>query len=99
MAELILTEIKLIVLKPKQPLMITVEKNEIWKIESAGIGGTNGTISLLDEYKNNIAVLHSSVNQSRYGSSLPYWITEFKGILSNESQYFGSVSVSIYSFR
>jgi hypothetical protein len=97
MAELVLTEIKFFTLKPNDPLSILVEKNEVWKIESAGLGGTNGTISLYDQDNNNVAVLFSSVNQSSYGASFPYWISMFKGTVLNESKYYGSISVSVYT--
>jgi hypothetical protein len=97
MAELTLSEIKFILLKPHDPFSLTVDKDEVWKIESAGLGGTNGTISLIDPDKNKVAVLFSSVNQSTYGAVFPYWIVMFKGTLLNESQYSGSVAISVYT--
>ncbi len=92
-----LTEVRVITLEPNKPEIIEYQKNELVKIESAGLGGTRGVIYLRDLKGDNIATLFNSVNQGKYSSALPFWIAGFKGSIMNESAYNGCVSISYYT--
>ena len=80
---------------------ITVPSGCVWKVESAGVGGTNGAIYLLKGTlpdPDKIAILATSIGDDDYAAQLPYWLEEnFAGYLSNESNYQGSVSITEYA--
>ncbi|CAN5355285.1 hypothetical protein BH09BAC5_BH09BAC5_12680 [soil metagenome] len=56
--------------------IITIPAGRIWKIESAGIGGTNGVIYLKKNATDKIAILFSSIGNDDYSSPLPFWLAE-----------------------
>lgn len=78
---------------------IVIPSGYVWKIESAGVGGTNGTI-YLKSGSDNIAILFSSVHNNQYASLLPFWLdaTFSGGTFRNENEggFKGVISVSEY---
>jgi hypothetical protein len=99
MATMTFSQVQIINLTPNAAVNINVDASTIWKIESAGLGGTKGTIYLLDDHitPRKIAMLYSSVDQDNYGSPMPFWISDFDGKIVNESNFQGCVSVTVYS--
>jgi hypothetical protein len=95
MAELVLQEIQLIKLPANDRVDIEVTKNEVWKIESAGLGGTNGSIFLCEDNGEKLAILYSSVNKNDFSSQLPFLLFDFKGVIVNESSFQGLLSITI----
>ena len=94
-------EIKLITIRKGKVLKIEMDKDQVWKIESVGIGGGTGTVFLqesLPEGMEPIAILYSASNEHTYGSQLPFWIRpSFEGLILNDSTYTACVSVTIYT--
>lgn len=99
MATMTFSEVQIINLTPNVAVDISMDASTIWKIESAGLGGTKGTIYLLDNNipARKIAMLYSSVDEDNYGSPMPFWISNFDGKILNESNFQGCVSVTIFS--
>ena len=98
MADPVFSEVNTISVSPASPVGITVSTGTVWKIESAGVGGINGTVLLQDALNKPIAILYSSVDQNTYGSPLPFWLEEgFTGSFKNDSKFMACVSVTIYT--
>ena len=81
----------------------TVPADCIWKIESAGVGGTNGAIYLLQDHgtpppaPEKIAILGTTIGDDDYACKLPFWLESgFTARFQNESGYKGSVSITEY---
>jgi hypothetical protein len=59
---------------------ITVPSGKVWKIESAGLGGTNGAVFLrttvLSVPDVRIAILFSTIKSDDFSSPFPYWLNE-----------------------
>jgi hypothetical protein len=89
---------KIVSPSPATATAVIVPAGCVWKIESAGIGGTNGAIFLLNNASpdpEKIAILATSIGDDDYAAPLPYWLEEnFSGYFSNESSYKGSVSIT-----
>jgi hypothetical protein len=69
---------------------ITVPSGKVWKIESAGLGGSNGSIFLrttvLTVADTRIAILFSTIRNDDFSSPLPYWLPEnFTGSLYTDT--------------
>lgn len=101
-ATLAFQEIKTISISKGKPFEIGTDSRTVWKIESAGIGGTSGSLLLvnadLPAGQQEIAILYSAVEDKVFGSPLPYWIqANFKGRFLNDSSYTASVSITVYS--
>lgn len=107
---LTLTEVRVETINPGQFLDIissTIPSGSIWKIESAGVGGTKGTIYLRKDLLNNknemvpntkIAILFSSIGDEDYSSVLPFWLPAgFVGTIYNDSLETACVSISVYT--
>lgn len=81
------------------PFTINVPAGHVWKIESAGIGGTNGTISL-KQSGTKLATLFSTFRHNDYGSTLPFWINDsfLNGSITieNENGNDGVISITEY---
>ena len=76
----------------------TVPADCVWKIESAGVGGTNGAIYLL-QGSDKIAILATTIGDDDYASPLPFWLeASFAGKFRNESNYKGVISITEYVF-
>lgn len=82
--------------------VLTVPSDCVWKIESAGVGGTNGAIYLLQDFgvsppPEKIAIIGTTIGDDDYASNLPYWLPSgFTARFQNESGYTGSVSITEY---
>lgn len=94
-------EIKQITINQGKALKIEMDKDQVWKIESVGIGGSTGTVFLQESLSSGmepIAILYGASNDRTYGSQLPFWIkTSFEGQILNDSTYPACVSVTVYS--
>ncbi|HET6990474.1 MAG TPA: hypothetical protein VFJ43_04080 [Bacteroidia bacterium] len=102
-ATLIFKEILTISILKNSTATIDINTGTVWKIESAGIGGSSGTIVLnngaLAADQQEIAVLYSIANNQVFGSPLPYWIQPgFSGTFLNNSSFTASVSITVYDF-
>jgi hypothetical protein len=76
---------------------ITVPSGKFWKIESAGIGATNGTVYLKTGTEL-IAILFTSTNGNMHSSYLPVWLPQnFSGELVNDSSARAMVSITEWS--
>ena len=69
---------------------ISVPSGKVWKIESAGIGGTNGSIFLrttvLSVADVRIAILFSTIKNDDFSSPMPYWLAAgFSGSLYSDT--------------
>ena len=105
--QLLFSQIILIVVdgNTTTPVLYTVPAGCVWKIESAGVAGSNGTIYLMQDYgtsppapaPDKIAILATSIGEDDYASQLPYWLpTGFTARFRNESGFKGSVSITEY---
>ena len=105
-----ITSVRLETINPGQFLDIisnTIPSGSVWKIESAGVGGTKGTIYLRKDLLNNqnvlvpntkIAILFSSIGDEDYSSVLPFWLPAgFVGTIYNDSLETACVSITICS--
>lgn len=92
-AQVIVTEIAK---KTDVPGTVSIEvpAGKIWKIESAGIGGTNGTVYLKTGTEL-IAILFTTINRDLYSVHLPFWLAQnFEGELVNDSNERAVVSIT-----
>jgi hypothetical protein len=105
-----LSEVRVETINPGKFLDIdsgAIASGKIWKIESAGVGGTKGTIYLRQDLLNNqnemvpntkIAILFSSIGDEDYSSVLPFWLPAgFVGTIYNDSLETACVSIAIYT--
>lgn len=102
MAELYFVEVQTFSVLKNASLEITLDENTVWKIESAGIGGANGTLFLNDhslpDDQEPVAILYSSIDEHNFGASMPFWLKpSFTGSVLNDSSYSASVSVTVYT--
>ncbi|HET6992923.1 MAG TPA: hypothetical protein VFJ43_16445, partial [Bacteroidia bacterium] len=80
MAVFAISDVRLETINPGDFLDITstsIPTGQIWKIESAGIGGTKGALYLrkdLAEADTKIAILFSTIGEDNYSSPLPFWL-------------------------
>lgn len=92
-AQVIVTEIPKRTTSPGTA-SIDVPAGKIWKIESAGIGGTNGALYLKTGV-NLVAILFTTINRDLYTSQLPFWLPpDFSGELVNDSGERAIVSIT-----
>jgi hypothetical protein len=96
--ELTFSRVIVTTLTPNTDSSFTVPSGYVWKIESAGIAGTNGVVYLKSNSNEKIAILFSSINRNDYSSPLPYWLNDAfsSGKFLNESNFPGSVSITEY---
>jgi hypothetical protein len=104
MANLNLEDVQLFSILKGESLEISLDEITVWKIESAGIGGSNGTLFLNDhslaDDQEPIAMLYTSVNEHNFGSPVPFWLKPtFNGSILNDSSFSASVSVTIYTIE
>lgn len=81
------------------PLEIDLPADKVWKIESIGIAGANGTVFLQDHAVApvNLAILFSTIDKNDYGAKMPFWIKPgFQGWLYNDSSHNCAVSITEY---
>ena len=99
MATLDFAEVIVVTIPSGQSSSINLDSGTVWKIESAGIGGTSGSVFLRNNASEQVAMLFSSVNEHDYGSPLPFWLNAgFQGSFLNDSSYSAAVSITRYSF-
>lgn len=82
-----------------ESLEIDLPSNKVWKIESIGIAGANGTVFLQDHAVTpvNLAILFSTIDKNDYGANMPFWIQAgFQGWLYNDSNHKCAVSITEY---
>src|ERR1041385_6242646 len=98
MPVLVFNRVVLFNLFPGTDVSVTIPSTAVWKIESAGIGGTKGVIYLKANATDKIAILFSSIGEDEYAAPLPFWLgdTFTGGYLRNESAFQGSVSITEY---
>lgn len=90
MAQLVFSQVIVYTFDKSAAQNITVPGGKVWKIESAGIGGTNGAIFLrttvLTVADVKIAILFSSIGDDDFSSPLPYWLpADFSGNFYTET--------------
>lgn len=95
-------EVKVISILKGKTHKFTLSETAVWKIESVGIGGTTGTVFLLNDKLTGVpepvALLYSLVNEQNFGSQLPFWLSPaFDGSFLNDSSFSASVSITIYT--
>lgn len=78
----------------------TVPADKIWKIESAGIGGTKGAIYLnsgTGVTLKTVAIIFSTISDNDYGVHLPFTLPAgFVGSIKNDSNNDALVSITEY---
>lgn len=81
------------------PQSIILPSNKIYKIESVGIAGSNGTVFLQDSAHVNLAILFSTIDSNDFGAAFPFWIPPgFDGFLYNDSAHKCAVSITEYDY-
>ena len=100
----LISDVLLYTIDPGDFLDITsglIPSGTIWKIESAGIGGTKGAIYLRKNLTNpntKIAILFSTFGDDDYSSPLPFWLPSgFVGTIFNDSTDSACVSITVYT--
>ena len=99
MASLTFSRVLLYTFDKSNPLQIQLPGNKLFKIESIGIAGANGTVYLQDDSPEpeNLAILFSTIDKNDYGATLPFWLpATFNGWLYNDSSHNCAVSVTEY---
>jgi hypothetical protein len=94
------TQVILIELAVGEELPVAVPTDRIWKIESAGIAGANGTLFLRNNETEpeSISILFSTIDNNDYGSVLPFWLPEgFTGNVLNDSRFKAALSITEYA--
>lgn len=100
MAELIFSQVVLIEVPDKTVdrgrAKLRIPSGKIWKIESAGVGTTNGTLYLQTGKETNpVAILFSTTDKGRYACPLPFWLPEnFVGHVINDSTAQAIISIT-----
>ena len=104
MADLQFSQVILYTFNKANPQTITVPSGKIYKIESAGIGGTNGAIFLRTNFgspvvpdSTRVAIIFTTVGDDNFSSPLPYWLPAgFTGNLYADTENVATVSITEY---
>lgn len=100
-ASLEFSAVRLFSFDKANPLQVQLSAGKIYKIESIGIAGSNGTVYLQNNDSpapENIAILYTTIDDDP-GAAMPFWLPpEFDGWLYNDSPYLCAVSVTEYNY-
>lgn len=101
MATLTFAQVLLYTFDKANPQPINLASDKVWKIDSIGIAGANGTVYLRDNspVPVNLAILFSTIDKNDYGAKMPFGIKPgFQGWLFNDSNHICAVSITEYDF-
>lgn len=98
-ATLAFSRVVLFTFDKSTPQTILIPANKIFKIESVGVAGSNGSVFLQDNAQNNLAILFSTIDSNDFGAALPFWIPAgFDGFLYNDSAHKCAVSITEFDY-
>ena len=94
MATMNFGQVIIIEIDPGASVALNVPSGTVWKIESAAIGGTNGTLNL-KRGDNRVGILFSTVSGNLYGTQHPFWLNDsYDSFVENDSPFYAALSIS-----